>query len=231
MQVEAYLAAGGLTWKDVEVVKVPSLTAGAEGVISGIIDAASTVPTSTVPYRLEATSHGVGYIPLPFDDEEGWKRARRVFPFWLKYTATTGAGLSKDKPLQCATYGNPILLAYANQNPDFVYWMTKYLAEAYPIFSKKAEIIRTNWTLDWNLQIIANTAIPAHPGTIRYLKEIGKWTAELEARNQELVKHKKDMINLWNEALASAKKEKIKDENFPAYWEKIRTAKGPEFSW
>ncbi len=91
--------------------------------------------------------------------------------------------------------------------------------------------MRTNWTLEWNLQLIANTAIPTHPGAIRYLKEIGKWTPELEARNQGLLRHRKDLTNLWTQALASAEKEKIKKEEFPAFWEKFRTAKGPEYAW
>jgi TRAP transporter TAXI family solute receptor len=197
MQVTAHLAFGGLSWDDVEIVKVPSYAAGCEGVISGLVDSAATVPTATWPYRLESSSHKLGYVPLPFDDVEGWKRAKAAFPFWAKYKAASGAGVSKEKPLECATYANPILLTYADQDPDLVYWMVKNLVEAYPIFSKKAEVMKTNWNLDWNLELTANTAIPTHPGAIRYLKEIGKWTPALEAHNKKMLENKKALIELW----------------------------------
>jgi uncharacterized protein len=231
MQVTAHLAFSGLTWNDVEAVRVASYAAGCEGVISGIVDASAVVPSASWPFRLESSSHGVSYLPLPFDDDAGWKRAKAMFPIWTKYKAVSGAGVSKDKPLQCATYPNPIVLAYANQDADLVYWMTKNLAEAYPIFSQKAEVMKTNWTLDWHLDLTLNTAIPSHPGTIRYLKEIGKWTPELEAHNQELLQNKKSLIDLWKEALMQAGTEKVKDENFPAFWEKMRAAAGPKYAW
>ncbi len=231
MQPTAHLAFAGLTWDDVKMIKTASYAANCEGVISGLLDSASTVPTASFVYRLESSSHGLRYLPQPFEDEEGWKRAKAVFPFWSKYTAVTGAGLSKEKPIQCATYPNPILLTYANQDPDLVYWMVKNLVEAYPIFSKKGEIMKTNWTLEWNLELIANSAIPTHPGAIRYLKEIGKWTPELEAHNQEVIQNKAALMDLWKEALMQAGAKKVKDGDFPAFWEKIRASAGPKYAW
>lgn len=117
IQITANLAFGGLTWNDVVMVKVPSYTAACEGVISGLVDSYAVAPTSVFTTRLEASPHGIGYIPLPFDDEVGWKRARAAFPFWSKYTATAGGGLSKEKPLQTATYPNPLLTTYSRQDP------------------------------------------------------------------------------------------------------------------
>jgi TRAP transporter TAXI family solute receptor len=231
IQVEANLAFGNLTWNDVEIVKVPSYTAACEGVLSGLVVGYAVAPTSIYTTRLEASPHGIGYIPLPFDDEEGWKRARAVFPFWSKYEAVVGGGLSKEKPLQTATYPNPLLSTYANQDPDLVYWMVKNLVEAYPIFSKKAEIMQTNWTLEWNLKLTINCAIPTHPGAIRYYKEIGKWTPELEAHNQETLKNKAALIELWKEALREQGIKKVKDADFPAFWEKMRSAAGPKYAW
>ncbi len=231
IQITANLAFGGLTWNDVEIVKVPSYTAACEGVISGLVDSYAVAPTSIYTTRLESSPHGVGYIPLPFEDEAGWKRAKAVFPFWSKYTAVVGGGLSKEKPLQTATYPNPILTTYAHQDPDLVYWMVKNLVEAYPIFSKKGEVMKTNWTLDWNLELIVNSAIPTHPGAIRYLKEIGKWSPELEAHNQEVLQNKAALMDLWKEALMQAGAKKVKDADFPAFWEKIRAAAGPKYAW
>ena len=41
----------------------------------------------------------------------------------------------------------------------------------------------------YNLEDTINSAgsIPLHNGVIKYLKEIGKWTSDLEARNQRLI--------------------------------------------
>jgi hypothetical protein len=124
-----------------------------------------------------------------------------------------------------------MLVAYANQDPEIVYWMAKHLAEAYPVYSQKSPIMKTNWTLEWNLELMSFTSIPIHPGVIRYLKEIGKWTPELEAKNQERLQNRKALISLWNQATVSAKKEKVRDEDFPAYWEKMRAAAGPRYAW
>lgn len=231
VQILAHLAFGGLSPKDVEIVKVSSSNAACEGVLSGTIDTFNTVSTSSFAYRLQSSSHGLGYIAHPFDDLEGWKRAREVFPFWAKYTAVTGAGLSKEKPLQTSTNANPLFVTYANQDPDLVYWLTKNLAEAYLTFSQKAEIMKTNWTLDWNLELIPFTCMPVHPGSIRYLKEIGKWTPQLEALNQERLQNRKTLIGLWNEAVEKAKNAKVKNEDFPAFWEKMRAAAGPKYAW
>ena len=231
IQVEANLAFGGLTWDDVKIVKVPGYSAACEGVLSGLVDGYAVAPTSVWTTRLEASPHGIAYIPLPFDDEEGWKRAKAVFPFWSKNEATAGGGLSKEKPLQTATYPNPLLSTYASQDPDLVYWMVKNLVEAYPVFSKKAEIMKTNWTLEWNLKLIQNCAIPTHRGAIRYFKEIGKWTPELEAHNQEVLKNKAALIELWKEALSQQAAKKVKDPDFPAFWQKMRAAAGPKYAW
>jgi uncharacterized protein len=231
VQVLATLAFGGLGWKDVEVVKVSSHAAACERLLAGGLDTFNSLPTATFAFRIESASHGLGYIEHPFNDEEGWKRAREIFPFLTKYPAVTGAGLSKDKPLQTFTNANPLIVTYGNQDADLVYWLTRSLAEAYPVYSQKAEIMKTNWTFEWALDLFGSTRMPVHPGTIRYLKEINKWTPELEARNQERVQSRKALMDLWSQVLASSKKEKISDQDFPAYWEKIRSAAGPKVAW
>ena len=230
VQITAHLAFAGLTWKDVEVVTVPSYAAGCEGVISGLVDSAITVPTASFARRLEASKYGIRYLPLPFNDAAGWKRAAEAYPFWAKYTATNGAGVSKEKPLQTATYANPIMITYANQNPDLVYWMVKNLVEAYPVFAKKSATMRDNWTPEWCIELIKSTAIPVHRGAIRYWKEAGKWTPEMDKRNKKLIKNKKALMALWNKALTTAGK-KARKGGFPKYWEEMREKAGPAYAW
>jgi len=230
VQVTAHLAFGGLTWNDVKKIKVPSYAKGCEGVISGHLDAAATVPTSSFARRLEASKHGINYVSLPPDNEAGFKRAAKVFPFWAKYTATNGAGVSKEKPLHCATYANPITICMADQDPDLVYWMVKNLAEAYPVFAKKSAVMKSNWTVDWCIQLIKKTAIPVHPGAIRYWKEAGRWTTAMEERNNKLLEGKKALISLWKKALTTAGK-KAKGGGFPKYWEEMRDKAGSQYIW
>lgn len=230
VQITAHLAFAGLTWKDVEVVNVPSYAAGCEGVISGLLDAAITVPTASFARRLEASKYGIGYIALPFNDEAGWKKAAKVYPFWAKYKATNGAGVSPEKPLMCATYANPIAITMANQDPDLIYWYVKNLAESYPIYAKKSAVMKENWTVQWCLDLINNTAIPVHPGAIRYWKEVGKWTPAMDKRNQELIAHKQALVELWRKALTTAGK-KAKGDGWVKYWQEVRTQAGPEFAW
>lgn len=231
VQAEAHLAFGGLTWKDVEAVTVPSYAAGCEGVISGLVDTAITVPTASFARRLEATTYGIGYIALPFNDEAGWKRAAGVYPFWAKYKATNGAGVSPQKPLMCATYANPIGICMGKADPELIYWFVKNLAESYKIYAKKSAVMKDNWTVDWCIELIKSTAIPVHPGAIRYWREVGKWTPEMDARNKKLIEHKKALDALWAKAKASPGAKGNEGEAWIKYWEDYRKKAGPEFAW
>ena len=229
-QTISALAFGGLTWDDVERVDVPSYGASCKGVIEGSLDIGPTAPTSSYAYELESTSRGLYYVPFPHADTEGWERMKAVAPYMVKYISTVGAGLSKDNSIETATNCSPFIFTYAHQDEELVYFLVKNLDQAYPIFSESAEVMKI-FSMDWNASLTTGTPIPLHPGAIRYWKERGFWTPELDKRNQDLIKHKEDLIKLFEEAQAQAIVEGVKASAFPAFWAEFRAAKGPEWLW
>ena len=118
---EAFLAFGGVKWGDVKRVQVSGFAASFNALINGQADAAFASTVSPTVKRLAASPRGVKWMPLPTGDEAAWKRMHSVAPYFLKRKVTLGAGLSKAKPWQGATYPYPILVTNASMNADAVY--------------------------------------------------------------------------------------------------------------
>ena len=94
ISMEAYLACGGLTWDDVVRVDFPGYDASWEGIINGDVDVAFGTTVSGPTRRLEASPRGIAWLPAPHDDEGCWERLLDVAPYFTKYNATRGAGIS-----------------------------------------------------------------------------------------------------------------------------------------
>lgn len=212
--VTAILAFANLTWDDVKKVEFPGFGQSWDGIINNQVDAAFATTTSGKAYQLEASPRGIFWPPLPHSDKEGWKRLQDKAPFFAPNVATEGAGLSKEKPNEGAAYPYPILIAYADQNADLVYNMTKAMVSLYPKFQGSAPGIN-GWALERQR---FEWAVPYHDGAIRYFKEIGKWTDAHQKHNDSLVKRQQVLKAAWAEAVAS----KVADDQFSKNWMAIR---------
>jgi len=107
--------------------------------------------------------------------------------------ATVGAGLSEDNPHEGAAYPYPILIAYADQDDDLVYNMTKAMIEQFDNYKDGAPGA-AGWALerqsfDW--------VVPYHEGAIRYLEEIGVWKEEHQAKNDHLIERQNVLQDAW----------------------------------
>jgi TRAP transporter TAXI family solute receptor len=212
--VTAILAFANLTWDDVKKVEFPGFGQSWDGIINNQVDAAFATTTSGKAYQLEASPRGIFWPPLPHNDKEGWKRLQDKAPFFAPNVATEGAGLSKEKPNEGAAYPYPILIAYADQNADLVYNMTKAMVTLYPKYQGSAPGIN-GWALERQR---FEWAVPYHDGAIRYFKEIGKWTDAHQKHNDSLVKRQQVLKAAWAEAVAS----KVADDQFTKNWMAIR---------
>jgi TRAP transporter TAXI family solute receptor len=193
--VKAMLAFADLTWDDVEKVEFSGFGASWEGIINDQVDAAFAVTTSGPAYQLESSPRGLHWPPLPHDDKEGWARLTANAPFFVPNLGTEGAGLSKDNPHEGAAYPYPILIAYADQDPDLVYNMTKAMVEQFDNYKDGAPGAG-GWALerqqfDW--------VVPYHEGAIRYLEEIGVWTEAFQEQNDRLIERQEVLQAAWQE--------------------------------
>ena len=63
--------------------------------------------------------------------------------------------------------------------------------------------------------------MPFHDGAIRYYKEVGKWTPEIQASNEKLRARQKLIVDTWNTYNATAPDD---EEAFSKGWQKARVA-------
>jgi TRAP transporter TAXI family solute receptor len=223
---EVHLAFAGLTWDDVVRVEAPGYSAAIRMVMEGKIDATHINPTASLAYEMEAMPYGIKYVELPFDYEEGWERVKKHAPAYGRFKATIGANVSEENPLQTVSYAYPIALAYDFLPEDKAYVITKLLFESYPDYSKKHKSLKAYWAPERCLQLFDDYPLPMHKGAIRYLKEIGKWTPEREAKNQERLDHQAVVQKLWEATKEEALDKKMKSKEFPAFWLKKRAEAG-----
>lgn len=217
----AFLACANLGWQDVKKVEFPSWGASARAVIEGTADAFIASTNSGLVYELAASPrrYVAAAVPSPQEDPECWKRLKRVAPYFEYSVATVGAGgISKEHPHHGATYGYPIITAYASQPADLVYHQTRLLYELLPEYvgahpgNDGFALGKQRWR--W--------VLPYHEGAIRYFRERGLWTAELDRHNAELLRRQAVLDRAWDRALADAAAQKVAARDFPRLWMKVR---------
>lgn len=212
----ALLAFGGLTLDDVQVVEVSGTGADHQAILDGRVDVTFSSTLSPMTQQIAASNSGLHWLPMPFDDKEGWARVRDMAPYFVPTEVTVGTGLSKDDPIQGANYPYPILTANADQDEQTVYALTKAMVEKFDLFKEGAPGA-TGWAMD-SQQL--QWAIPYHEGSIRYFKEIGKWTDADQAYNDGLVHRQEVLQTAWTTFKAAAGD--LDGEAFTAEWMKAR---------
>ncbi|MBK0400251.1 TAXI family TRAP transporter solute-binding subunit [Limibaculum sp. M0105] len=201
----AYLAYGGLTWDDVEMVEFGGFGASWAAMVSGEVDAAFASTNSGKAYEAAASARGLYWPPIDPDNAEGLKRMRDIAPFFAPMTATVGASIDGGPGTPTAGYAYPVLIAMNTQDEELVYQMTKAMVELFPEYDGNAPGIG-GWNIDkQNFEWV----VPYHGGAIRYFKELGKWSDAAQAHNDRLVARQDALRAAWDE-LAAEK---------PAEWE------------
>lgn len=183
--MDAVLAYAGLTWDDVKPIPVGGYGEALRAILDGSADVAFSSTPGGQMYELEASTHGIHWVPMPAEETEAWARFHKVNPSFYPQPATVGAGLSKENPVPLWAY-NYQLVAYDWQDPQLTYWLTKQVVEQYDNY-KDTHAYLQRWTVDHGLQV-SSWFIPWHEGSVQYLKDAGLWTQEMNEKQQELLK-------------------------------------------
>jgi len=191
----AMLAFGGLTKDDVKVVEFASYGAMWKGLVNNDADAAFGTTITGPAKEAETSPRGLAWPPLPASDKEGWARVHKVGSFFFPQTATCGAGISPDKPIELGNYPYPIFVAYASQPVEQVYAITKAMIVNYDAYKDSAPgaagLGADRQTKNW--------VVPVHPGAVKALKEAGQWSDEQDAHNNALYKRQEVLAAAWTE--------------------------------
>ncbi|PCH45213.1 MAG: C4-dicarboxylate ABC transporter [Hyphomicrobiales bacterium] len=215
---EAILAFGGLTWDDVTKVEFPGYGASWKGLLNNQVDAAFASTVSGPTRKLEASPRGIYWPAMPASDAEGWARLSKVAPYIIPHTATDGSGnISKETPVEGAGYPYPILITLAKQDPVLVYSMTKSIHVTYPDFENAMPAL-----IGWSLERQSfQWAVPYHEAAIKYWKEIGAWTGEMQKHNDGLIARQDVLAAAW----ATMEAKNISDDDaYKVEWIKVRKA-------
>jgi TRAP transporter TAXI family solute receptor len=213
--ITALLAFANLTWNDVQRVEFGGFGAAMTGIINNQVDAAFASTISGPLYQLQASPRGVQYPTMDHKDKAGWERVKKIAPFFVPFMGTEGAGMSKDNPVEAATYPYPILISYEKQNADLVYNMTKAMVAYYDDY-KDAAPGNNGWDLK---RQIFDWVVPYHEGAIRYYKEIGAWKPEHQAHNDRLLKRQDTLAQAWTAAGRGAPSD---EAAFAKHWQTAR---------
>ena len=172
----AILAGGGLTWKDVVEVPVPGVNEGIQAFMEGRADVTLTALVAAKLEEANATvPGGVRFIPID-TSPEGVKRMQSIvggsFPYPVKAGKLTGV----VKDVSIMGY-DAYMTAGKSQREDVVYQVTKTLWEQEEAIRKSQRLLGGFSRKDM-VKTIAT--IPYHAGAIRFYREKGMWSPEME---------------------------------------------------
>ena len=204
---DGFLAWGKVKKEDIKVVPFGSYVPMVKAVPEGKAHLAYAPSTSSVIFEAETNPHGLHWLPLdPKKDPEGAKR-------FLKYRPTASFAINYQGVK--SSHGVPMLLTafyiYATDKTDdeLVYNIAKWLNENFNAYKGKHPNCKL-MSLDLLRTAFDSTFVPVHQGTIRYLKEVGKWTAKDDKRQKYNVALIARYEKAYNAAMAEADKKKIK---------------------
>jgi TRAP transporter TAXI family solute receptor len=216
VNTEAYLACGGLTWDDVERVDFGGFGDAWTGLINGQVDTAFASTNSGNAYEAASGPRGLVWPTISPDDTECIERMQAIAPFFTPNTATVGATIDGAEPHQGMGYAYPVLIAMEDQDPDLVYNMTKAMVELFDKYDGAAPGIG-GWALkNQDFTWVA----PYHEGAIRYFKEIGAWSDEAQAHNDQLVARQEALQKAWEELKA----QNVPEGEWEQRWTEARRA-------
>ena len=213
--ITALLAFANLTWNDVQKVEFGGFGAAMTGMINNQVDAAFASSISGPLYQLASSGRGIQYPTMDHKDKAGWDRVKKIAPFFVPFMGTEGAGMSKENPVEAATYPYPILITYDRQTADLAYNMTKAMVMYFDEY-KAAAPGNNGWDIK---RQIFDWVVPYHEGAIRYYKEIGAWKPEHQAHNDRLFKRQETLAQAWTKAQSGAPSD---EAAFAKHWQQAR---------
>jgi TRAP transporter TAXI family solute receptor len=184
LSIEGAMAFGNVTWKDVTPVPMSGYVDQLKGVIQGNIDVCWAATVTPTVKELEAGPHKAGWILLPKDDKEGWKRLQAIAPWLTPGVCKSAPGLKKGETMDVGSYPYSIW-AYEQVDPDIIYAVVKAMDKGFDIYKG---MHRAMPAFNIKAAVKDPSPVPYHEGAIRYFKEVGIWTPGLDAWQKQQLK-------------------------------------------
>lgn len=216
------LAFGGLTWDDVKKVVVPGWKQSAEAVINGQADATFGSTVSGAYNKLAASPRGLFWTTFPHAEKEAWQRSIDTAPWrapaMIKNAIDGKKNTSGNMPFEGSTQPYPIFVATSKASDDVGYGLTKAVMENFDQIKDAGPAMGGYQLSRQNLKWV----FPIHPGAIKYYKEKGLWTDDVEKHHQANLRRQDVLAAAWKDYMG-ANKDKA-DEAFVKGWQAARVA-------
>jgi TRAP transporter TAXI family solute receptor len=173
-----HLATAGFTWDDVKVVPVPGINEGLEALVQGRAEV-TEYALNAAKVREADVQVGVRHITNDCSPA-GEKRLREAVPGYYPVWVKKGQAAAVVEDVCVIAYdvyitaGKGVSDAQAEALLRAIWDNTDKLAPLHPIFKQ--------WTRE--RMPTPDVTMPYHPGAIRFFKEKGVWTPEMEKAQQ-----------------------------------------------
>ena len=175
-------------------------------VTDGRADVAWVAPISSVLAEMSGHPKGIRFLGQPLDDKEGWEG-------WLKYRPThipskINMGVSAAIGVDGLT-SNFIYWTYGDMGEDTVYNLAKWLNESFDKY-KDSHALCKRMSIEYFREFLNHCGLPVHKGTVKYLREIGKWTEDDDKWNEEAIEKEGKWFQAREKALKEADEKGVK---------------------
>ncbi len=158
-------------------------------------------PITATTYEIESGPYGIRWLDMPFDNTKGWEKFLAYCPDTPPLKASSGVASAIGHQMT----NQPFIYQVTTENEDdFAYNLSKWFNENYSSF-KDLTPTTPDLALKYFRGYIDAALFPIAKGTIRYLKEIGQWTAKDDQWNDEAIKNDDKMVQVRDTFLAEAK--------------------------
>ncbi|MCS6867710.1 MAG: TRAP transporter substrate-binding protein [Thermus sp.] len=232
--LDGLLACRGLTREQARLVPVANYSANSRVIAEGGADIAFTSPVSDVNLEVEGNPRGIRWLPVPTAQEDRLclQRWQRAYPL-LALVRPADVGAQSARGVRMFVIPS-VYYSRADVSEELVYHLVKWLDENHALYRDKHAMARFQ-TLDSLRFLVESMGVPLHPGTVRYLKEKGLWTAEMERKQGAAVRLVDQYATLYERAASLAKSRRIPtdpaNEAWQRFWrEFLAQNKVPRFS-
>ncbi len=225
LAIEAWLAFGNLTTKDVKLLNFSGHVPAIYGLMKGEVDIDFGYGTVTQFREAAAGPKGLFWVRLPHSDTEGWARLWKVAPYLEQFPATSelsAIGSSPENPIQGSTHVSPVTVSYQGAVSDeLAYFYIKAIDELYPKYKDSY-----NELVFWKVRecLLPRGFAPYHPGVVKYLKEKGIWNANYQKFQDGMLKRRQLLQETWDKTLAEGMQAGLTSAKVKENWLKNREA-------
>ncbi|KYZ87325.1 TAXI family TRAP transporter solute-binding subunit [Alloalcanivorax xenomutans] len=188
--------------KALSYVPVSSYAENCRSVVEGKADVAYCSPVSSVLSEMEGAPGGIRWLPMNQDNQEGWAQYLKHRP--MVTPSKMEMGVSSARGVEGST-SNFVYAVPADTDEEFAYQMAKWFHQSYDTY-KGTHPLAARMSLEQFRLYLDRSPLPVHEGTVKYLREIGAWSEQDDAWNEQA----KNKMDQWVQARQTAMTEAAK---------------------